>query len=218
MFNIDPSLNETQAKDWLLLFSNPSVTTVPLLTETNVHMTSIFQTLIHLVHKLSAHSSSDVVTRASTVAVAGSMPSGSGHSGSTVQTMAGPTVGQSLDADVDIAETIGLLSVLYQFVYHYLDNIPSNNLSDIVSPMENGKAEFPNRNIAAGFEVTSSLVMLMYEIKGIFLSRLQVFQIEQIKWIQNQKCDIKKPGVCSPVAKYASLLYQIVEMLCGQVR
>jgi hypothetical protein len=190
LFNIDLNVNETQARDWLSVFTDSNISTIPMLTETNGHMATIFQSLVHLVHKLSAYSSSDIVTRASTV-----------NTGTSVQ------ASTPVDADVDIVETVGLLTVLYQFVYHYLDRDSSTT---------DASANATETRVA-DFEVTSSLVMLMYEIRGIFLTRLHAFEVEQIKWIQASKWDIKRAGVSAPFSKFTSLAYQVLEMVCGQM-
>ena len=156
-------------------------------------------------NKLASHSSSDTVTKADTTA------------GTSI-----------IDDDIDIVETVGMLTILYQFVFQYLMN-KNNSINFINSEMNSNlnyetnsinnfnNNSFRTYNSNKPFQITTSLIILLHDMRSSLTTRIISFQVEQIKYITNQKADIKKAGVSGLFSKFVGLVYQIHEMLCGQI-
>lgn len=188
---------ESSADDWINAIIDPFNASIPTKSTADVQVSTIFSGLLHLVNKLVAHSSSDTITRANSSATVNS--SGTGQ------------MITSSDIDIDIVETIGLFAVLYHFTSYHATN--SSTTTD-AEPQKDSDimAGAPSR-----VELSSSMAMLLHDMKKMILSRLETFLAEQLKWIQNFKSDVKKAGVAAPFSKFASLVYQIQEIVQDQV-
>lgn len=192
-------MSDSAAKYWLMEFSsNNSVFSsnptremlTPKRTNLNAAMSSLFLPLMLMVHKLIVHSSSDSINKANHL---------QNYSDATVLS----------DIDVDIVDTVGIISILYSFVYQNCEALHHTDISQLFSD-QSVVGKIP-KNIL----ISPSLAMIIYDIRSILVIRLNTFQSEQTKWIRAFKCDVKKSGTCAPFSKFAVLvsfrLYEYIE-------
>lgn len=72
----------------------------------------------------------------------------------------------------------------------------------------------------AGAETSSTAVFVsscLWDMKEILVKQLAEFTASQVTWIYQQKGDPKKPIVLLPVAKFPSLIDQVLELSGNQV-
>jgi hypothetical protein len=123
---------------------------------------------------------------------------------------------------------ISLLVVLQQYVKDHLGILPQNDSKQSLkehssNPSTSSKSEEhfskngQESSSKMGQEHSSYLMVILYELKSDFLSKLNLFMGDQISWIGIQKSDPKKAGVAIPVAKFPSFVRQVLEMAGGQV-
>ena len=117
--------------------------------------------------------------------------------------------GTSVSGEIDIAETLGMLVVLQQFSSKYLNCIRHSGNKMLEASEKQHRREL--------LDPSEHLISLLNDLQVYLKQRVQIFQNEQIKWIQSQKGDYKKAGVSPPFTKFIALAYQIQEMLSGQV-
>lgn len=179
----EPTLSDTSYSNTQRLF--------PTKTQQEELLSSSFSGLLLLANKLAGYSSSDNITKA-TATTSG---------------------GTQIDGDVDIIETISMLSVLQQFAQQFILDSDAKTNSAIYSSETTSEVD---QNIYSTAQ-SPLLCILLCEIKRMLLLRLLSFQNSQIKWIQSQKVDIKKSGVTAVFSKFVALVYQVYEMLNGEV-
>lgn len=63
----------------------------------------------------------------------------------------------------------------------------------------------------------SFLIKILFEMKQMFINKINVFVNEQVSWISHQSYDPKKASVLAPMSKFPFLLHQILEMTGGIV-
>jgi hypothetical protein len=61
------------------------------------------------------------------------------------------------------------------------------------------------------------LTKSLFEMKTMFMNKINTFVNEQVSWISHQSYDPKKASVLAPMAKFPFLLHQILEMTGGVV-
>ena len=130
--------------------------------------------------------------------------------------------------EVDGVETVALLAVLQRFMVEHLQ-MPISPPSTSVSASAFSSSGAPGgvgevsvipgdveRGPKFGHECSPYVAVLMYATRAMLVKRLYAFLSEQLTWLTHQKVDPKKAHVLAPVAKFPSLVLQVVECMGGQ--
>lgn len=126
-------------------------------------------------------------------------------------------------SETDGVETVAMLAVLQRFMSEHLgmDIAPpasasaaggSEAATSVVDPLAVMGSDGPK----FGSECSPYLAVLMYSLRASLVKRLYVYLGEQANWLAHQRADPKKSSVLPPVAKFPSLVLQVVECMGGQ--
>lgn len=141
----------------------------------------------------------------------------------------------SSGGEIDGVETVALLAVMQRFMTEYLQMsvgppAPSGLSGDalggaggasggglasaaFINPLGIADAD---KGPSFGHECSPYLAVLMYNMRAALVQRLYVFLTDQLAWLAHQKADPKKSHVLGPVARFPSLVLQVVEVMGGQ--
>lgn len=127
--------------------------------------------------------------------------------------------------EVDGVEVVAMLAVVQRFMVEFLqmsmgppppqsaDPAGAQQLQVPLSPIIMDGAD---KGPQFGHECSPYLAVLIYSIRAALVKRLYVFLAEQLTWLSHQKAEPKKSHVLGPVARFPSLVLQVVEVMGGQ--
>ena len=105
--------------------------------------------------------------------------------------------GTTSGTEVDGVETLAMLVTLEIYMNDNLGVVEHEGAMHIIKDTD---------------EYSPYFVQLLHQLKGKFISRLDLYMSEQIAWITHQKADPKKPDVLQVVSKFCFLIYQFMEV------
>ena len=122
-------------------------------------------------------------------------------------------------SETDGVEAVAMLAVLQRFMSEHLGlaigPAPPPAAGDAATPVD-PLAALGSDGPKFGSECSPYLAVLMYALRASLVKRLYAYLGEQAAWIAHQRADPKKSSVLPPVAKFPSLVLQVVECMGGQ--